>query len=48
MTGTPVITKGMLPPPPPPPASPPAVPVSDAIMMSEAKDLSQSAVNHSG
>lgn len=46
MTGTPVITKGMLP--PPPPASPPAVPVSDAIMMSEAKDLSQSAVNHSG
>ncbi|KAK8450873.1 hypothetical protein SEVIR_6G116000v4 [Setaria viridis] len=45
-TGTPVITKGM--PPPPPPPSRPALLVSDAIMMSEAKDLSQPAVKHSG
>jgi len=43
--GTPVITKGMAPPPPPP--SPPSLLV-DAIMMSEAKDSSQPALNHSG
>ncbi|KAF6982457.1 hypothetical protein CFC21_000842 [Triticum aestivum] len=53
-TGTPVVTKGMLPPspsPPPPPQSsgPVLFVASDAFMLSEAEDdLSQSSPKHSG
>ncbi|PUZ50912.1 hypothetical protein GQ55_6G112500 [Panicum hallii var. hallii] len=41
-TGTPIM------PPAPPPPTPPSLLVSDAIMISESKDSSQPALNHSG